>query len=172
MSFFEANILIVFLAFIWFALWRGLLQTIGSILGIFLGVILASRWYETVLGFFSDNLSGNKTASIIAFVILFIVIVKLFGIVLSMFLKMFNIITLIPGLKILDRLAGAALGAVEGALVLGVILNFITHLPIATGFEGTIESSSLSNFFMTFASWLVPLFPEALRKATDMINSV
>ena len=89
-----------------------------------------------------------------------------------MFLKMFNIITLIPGLKILDRLAGAALGAVEGALVLGVILNFITHLSLNTGFEGTIESSGLANFFMTLASWLVPLFPEALRKATDMINSV
>jgi membrane protein required for colicin V production len=167
MQFFDGVILVAFLGFCWFGFWRGLIETAGSILGIFIGVILASRWYDDLVAFFGfrDNL-GVKIA---AFIILLIVISKLAGALARLISKTFGAVAILPGLMFLNRLGGLILGAVEGALVLGIILNFIKTVSEATALSGSFANSELVSFFIIFSSWLVPLFPEAVRQINEII---
>jgi len=169
MQFFDGVILVVFLGFVWFGFWRGLIQTFGSVVGIFLGVILASRWYDQVAGFFGESLMSHDIFKIIIFIILFLFITKITGFIFYLIHKAFNIAAVLPGMKLLNRLAGLVLGAVEGALFLGVILNFIKQISENTILAGSFANSELVNFFVIFASWLVPLFPEAIRKVNEVI---
>jgi len=167
MKFFDIAIFIIFFGFCWFGFWRGLIQTLGSIVGIFLGAILASRWYDQVIPILGMN--ETPATRIIVFILLFILIVKLTGLLFQIIHKSFKIAAFLPGLKTLNRFAGLVLGAVEGALFLGVVLNFIKNAATGTIFEDTLAGSVLVGFFVAFASWIVPLFPKALRKVNDLM---
>ena len=167
MQFFDGAILIAFLGFCWFGFWRGLIETAGSILGIFLGVILASRWYDDLVAFF--GLKDNIGVKIAAFIILLILISKLAGALVRLISKTFGAVAILPGLRFLNRLGGLLLGAVEGALVLGVILNFIKAISAGTVLSDSFANSGLVNQFIIFSSWLVPLFPAAVRKLNEVL---
>lgn len=167
MQFFDGAILIVFLGFAWFGFWRGLIETAGSILGIFIGVILASRWYESVISFF--HLNDTTGMKIAAFIILFVLIAKVTGVLAQAISKAFSSVAILPGLKSLNRLGGLVLGALEGALILGVILNFIKTISGGTIMSDTFANSQLVIFFVNFAGWLVPLFPQAVRKFNEIM---
>ncbi|MFA5070684.1 MAG: CvpA family protein [Patescibacteria group bacterium] len=167
MEFFDGAILMAFLGFCWFGFWRGLIETAGSIVGIFLGVILASRWYDDLVAFF--GLKDNMGVKIAAFIILLILISKLVGALVRLISKTFGAVAILPGFSLLNRLGGLFLGAVEGGLILGVILNFIKTISSGTVLAYTFENSQLVNIFVVFSSWLVPLFPEAVRKFNEII---
>lgn len=167
MQFFDGIILVVFAGFCWFGFWRGLIMTAGSIVGIFLGAILASRWYETVIPILKMN--ETPITKIIVFIALFLVIVKATGLLFHFIQKTFKILTILPGLKLLNHLGGLILGALEGALFLGVVLNFIRAVSEQSFLEGAFFDSGLVSFFITFAGWIIPLFPEAVRKVNEII---
>ena len=167
MQFFDGVILVIFLGFCWFGFWRGLIMTAGSIAGIFLGVILASRWYEAVIPFLRMN--ETPISKVIVFIALFLIIVKATGLLFQFLNKTFKVIAILPGLNLVNRLGGLILGAVEGALFLGVVLTFIQKVAESTLLEKAFVDSGLVNFFIVFASFLVPLFPEAIRRVNEMI---
>lgn len=167
MQFFDGVIIVVFLGFCWFGFWRGLIMTAGSIVGIFLGAILASRWYETVIPILKMN--ETPITKVIVFIALFLVIVKATGLLFIYFQKAFKVLTILPGLKLLNHLAGLILGALEGALFLGVVLNFARAVSEQSFLEGAFFDSGLVGFFIAFAAFIVPLFPEAVRKINEII---
>ncbi|MFH1367359.1 MAG: CvpA family protein [Patescibacteria group bacterium] len=167
MQFFDGVILVAFFGFCWFGFWRGLIETVGSILGIFLGVILASRWYDDLIALFGFR--DNTGVKIAAFIILLILISKLVGALARLISKTFGTVAILPGLRLLNRLGGLILGAIEGALVLGIILNFIKTVSEAAALSGSFANSELVSFFIVFSSWLVPLFPEAVRQIDEVI---
>lgn len=169
MQFFDLPLLIVFLGFVWFGFWRGLIQTLGSIVGIFLGAVLASRWYDDIALIFGEKLAENEIFNIVIFILLLLFIVKITGFIFQLIHKALNLLAVLPGMKLVNRVAGAILGALEGALFLGVALNFIKTVAEDTIFADTFAGSWAVDFFISFAAWLVPLFPEAIRKMGEVI---
>ncbi len=167
MQFFDGAILLVFAGFCWFGFWRGLIQTAGSIVGIFLGAILASRWYIGLIPVI--GMHETTVTKVIVFVALFLIIVKATGLLFQIIHKSFKIAAILPGLKSLNRLGGLILGAVEGALFLGVVLTFVQKVAETSFLEGAFSNSGLIDFFIVFASFIVPLFPEAIRKVNEII---
>lgn len=173
MSWFDIILAVSLIGFVWGGFWTGLIQSIGGIIGLFLGQLLASRLYEPFAGVIEPLFKGNAVAAkIAAFLLLFLLITRLIGLVFMLIEKMFNLVAIFPGIKTLNRLGGALLGFLEGALFIGIALQFIVHLPISLPFAENIEKSVLAGIALAVSGWLVPLFPKILKDATNAVDAV
>lgn len=134
---------IVFLAIIGlFALrgaWRGIVREVATIGGVIGGVILARLFYRALAPAFSGRVKSEFIAGAIAFVVIFL-IVYIAGNAVSFFLqrKLRKV-----GAGSAERGAGAAFGALEATIVIGVFLLLIR------GLKGSLEASFLSDSFVS-----------------------
>ncbi len=122
-------------------------------------------WYPIFYSDFGNVLApfvfGRKNlAYVIAFVIIYIIASKTIGIAFWFLNKVFKILTIIPFLKTINRVAGATLGLVEAALILGVILIFLSKFPISSWLTLELAKSQIALWLMAIAKVLVPLLPK------------
>lgn len=169
MTFFDLILLLILFGFVWFGFWFGLIHSLGGILGVVLGAVLATRWYEfaaqRLLFLFGSNLVAAK---IVCFVVLFILIWRLVIIIVSLINRLFDFLTFLPFLKAVNRLAGAIFGFLEGALVLGLILFFLTRFPIGS-FSDLVSKSAAAQFLIKISKLLWPLLPVALKEIKNIL---
>ncbi len=148
----------------------GLIQVVGSLVGSVVGVMVASRSFRSVGGFALPFFGGNELASAItSFIILFVLTSKAVGFLFYLIDKAYKLASIIPGLKLLNRIGGLGLGLVEGIVIIGVILNLITRMPLSESALTTVENSAIMQFCITLTGWLTPLFPEVLEKAKTVL---
>ena len=158
-------LLLILFSFIAFGFALGLVQTIGALIGVVLGAWLAGIWYEPVGNWLTPILLGHSVAAhIIAFILVFTVLNRLVGLVFWFINKIFNLVSIIPFTKSLNRILGALFGFLEGTLVLGLILFFSSRLGISEWWLGVIKGSKLAMWLIQMAGILTPLLPELIRK--------
>jgi membrane protein required for colicin V production len=165
-------ILLLFLAgFVFYGFFFGLIRTLGSIVGVLVGAFLASRYYLVVFEWVRDLAFGyNNIGKVVVFIILFTIINRLVGLVFAILDRTFNIISIIPFLKTINRLAGALLGFLEGALILGLIIYVASKYSFLPSlFGGWIVDSEMVPFLLKFVNLLLPLLPEALKMIQGII---
>lgn len=173
MSIFDLVLLIIISGFALFGLWFGLVHTVGSLIGTAFGVYLASRYYEPVASWVINFSGWNQNyVKVIVFVIAFLLITRLVGFVFWVMEKFLTIFTRMPFIHGLDRMLGAIFGALEGAIVVGVSLFFISRFPISLTFMAGLGESQLAPPLVKLASILIPLFPEALRMLRSTVESL
>ncbi len=173
MNWFDIILAVSLFGFVWGGFWTGLIQSIGGLVGLFLGQMLASRLYEPFSGVIAPLFNGNDVAAKIAsFLLLFLLITRLVGLTFFLIEKMFNLVAIFPGIKTLNRLGGALLGFLEGALFIGIALQFIIRLPISLPFAENIDTSVLAGIALAVSGWLVPLFPKILKEAENAVDAV
>ncbi|MFA6254430.1 MAG: CvpA family protein [Patescibacteria group bacterium] len=158
-------LLLILFLFIAFGFAMGLVQAIGALVGVVVGAWLAGQWYEPVSGWLTPILLGHAvTAKIIAFILVFTLANRLIGLVFWFINKIFNLISIIPFTKSINRLLGAILGLLEGTLSLGIILYFASQITISDWWLGIINGSQVASLLITVAGILTPLLPEILRQ--------
>lgn len=140
----------------------GLIEGIGSIVGIVLGLIVASYYYLNL----SENLTwlflNNQTVSqICTFLLIFILVNRGIAIVFWVFDKMFKIIAFIPFLKTFNRLLGAALGFIEGVIVIGVVLILLINFTQGDFWDKKVDNSRFAGLFKKGATVVSPLIPKS-----------
>lgn len=173
MSWFDLLLILVLAGYVWGGFWSGLIQTVGGLVGLLFGSIIATRLYIPVGDWVAPWVGNNViTAKIIAFILLFLLITRIIAGVFWIINRFFHLIAILPGLKFLNKLGGAAVGFIEGALFLGVVLQFAVRLPLPEGASNAVDGSSLAHFFMAVAAFLVPLFPAALKESQKVIDQV
>ena len=171
MSLLDLAILLSVFSYVWGGLWTGLIQSIGGLVGLFLGGIIASRLYDNFGTLVKPVFNGNEIiASIFAFVLIFLIVTRLVGVAFFLVNKIFNFFAVVPGLKMLNRLGGALFGFLEGGLFIGMTLQFISRLPISDKFAQAIADSQFATYFLGLTAWLIPLFPKILKDATNAVN--
>ncbi|MBI4779143.1 CvpA family protein [Candidatus Falkowbacteria bacterium] len=166
MTIFDIVLLIILSGFIFYGLFFGLIRTIGSLLGLVGGLWFTAMFYSTVFDWVKNLFFGHELAGkIIIFIILFTLINRLIGFIFALLDRTFDLISVIPFLKTINRLSGAALGFIEGGLVLGLILSFISQ----TGFSGWLNASKVAPFLISYTKIIVPLLPGLLDRVKGMI---
>lgn len=165
MTIFDVILLLILAGFVFYGLFFGLIRTFGSLIGVVIGAWLASHWYLYLFRLIHDLFFGfDNLGKVLAFLVLFSLINRLVCFFFSLLDKAFDIISIIPFLKTINRLAGAFLGFIEGGIVLGLILFFIVHSSFVPNFLNELfKSSQIVPFLLKFINILLPLFPEALR---------
>lgn len=161
----DTILLIILIGFTAWGFANGLIRAVGGIIGIILGAIIASRYYiqlaDIIRPFFGDY---GGFAFVVAFVFLFLLVGRLFGIVVYFFEKAFDVLAIIPFLKSINRLAGAIFGFLLGCLLIGTILFVAGKYSQWTAFNDAVLSSKLAQFVLTTSRIVTPLFPEAVKQ--------
>ncbi|MBI2099445.1 CvpA family protein [Candidatus Uhrbacteria bacterium] len=165
MSFVDIILLIILGGFVLFGFWFGIIHTLGALVGTVAGAYVAGHYFASIAEFFSGRFGGSLPVwKIIVFIIVFTIVNRLVGLVFYLIEKIFKILTIIPFLKTINRLAGAVLGFAEGALVLGLILHVAGAIPVSAVFlEKIVGPSEIGRWLIGIARVLLPLLPEALR---------
>ena len=157
-------ILIVFIL-IAFGFALGLVQTFGALVGVVLGTWLAGMYYDEVAGWLQGIFLGNAvTAKVVAFILIFTISNRLVGLAFWLINKIFNIISIIPFAKSLNRILGAIFGLLEAVLGLGIILYFTSQIIPSEWWQGILAGSKFALLLIDWAAILTPLLPELISK--------
>jgi len=163
-------LLIILAGFIASGFWFGIIHMIGSLVGLVVGAWAAGHYFEAVASFGAPWIGGNMNlARIIAFFLIFVIVNRLFGIIVYLAEKVFNIIAIIPFLKTFNRLLGAAFGLIEGTLVLGLAVYFAGRFSFTTAFAAALQASQLAKSLKIIGAVLAPLLPQAVRAIQSAI---
>lgn len=171
MTFFDGVLIFIILYFIWAGFKSGFIRTVGGFVGLLVGVYLASHYYEMLSGAWTWLFFGNVIlAKIVVFIVIFVLVDKLFKLVAFIIDKAFDLLRFIPFSKLANRLAGGVFGLIEGSLIGGMIIYILVRFPVAESLQGAIENSELANQLLYFVNVLTPLIPEALEKMEILIK--
>lgn len=172
-SWFDLLLILTVFGYVWGGFWTGLIQSVGGVVGLFIGSMLASRYYEHYANAVAPIFNGNQVlGKVVAFVLIFLIVSRLVGVIFWFVNKIFNFVAIVPGLKFVNRLGGGIFGFIEGALFVGITLQFLVRLPISTAFATTLADSKVATYFLNLTAWLVPLFPAILKQAQDATKAV
>ncbi|MDO8598854.1 MAG: CvpA family protein [bacterium] len=165
MSFFDLALVILLGAFVLYGLWFGLIHALGALVGVIAGAFIAGRLFDPLAHSFSWVFGGNvNLGRVVVFFIVFTIANRLVGLVFHLLERAFKVLTVLPFLSSINRLAGAILGFLEGSLVLGGALLLATKFPIAPGLTTAIAQSQIAAYLLGVASVIVPLLPELVRQ--------
>jgi len=161
MSWLDVIILIVLVISAISGLKVGLIKVLFTVVGIIVGVVLA--------GHFSDNLAGVLTfisadwAKIAAFAII-LVVVLVISIILAVILSKFISLVLLGWV---NRLCGAVLGVIVGALFISAILAiWVKYL----GIGDAVANSALANFLLDKFPMVLGLLPSEFDSVRDFFK--
>jgi len=170
-SIIDAILLILLSGFVFYGLFFGLIRTFGVFVGVVVGAILASRFYLLAADIIEPIFFGYENlGKVITFLVLFSLINRLVGLGFYLLEKAFNIISIIPFLKTINRLGGAVLGFLTGGLAIGLILFVISRYALLGHWLGKwLIHSKLAPMFLKFNDMLLPLLPEVLKKLQSLI---
>ncbi len=173
----DISLLVILAGFAINGLFKGIIRLIGHLVGLFLGIYLTVNFY---LIFFewSKSLfwlkpwitSHESLAKVLAFILLFVVLVRLIDLFFVLLEKIFKFIAVIPGSRYLNNLFGAVLGFLEGALFLGLIIYVISNYALINHLlGGALASSRVAPFLLKIVNVILPLLPKALVTLKSII---
>lgn len=165
-------LLIVLSGFVFYGLFFGLIRTIGSLVALLAGVWGAVLLVGPVSGlagslFFGFSGAGN----VVTFILLFTIINRLVAFGFALLDRFFNLISIIPFLKTINRLAGAVFGLLEGALVISMVFYAFLTLPILSGWLTSILSQSqIAPYLLKFLAVIQPILPAVFAQVKVLIK--
>jgi len=158
--------LIILSGFVFYGLFFGLIRTIGVLVGLLIGTWVAGNYYLEVFGFIKGAFLGfDNLGKILSFLIVFSLTEKLVGLGFSIIDKTFNILSIIPFLKTINKLGGVIFGLIEGTLTIGLFLFIASrYIFIETWLGALLQNSVLAPFFLNTVKVLMPLLPDVLKQ--------
>jgi membrane protein required for colicin V production len=131
-----------------------------SMAGLVVGYLVAAWQYQRLAAWLLTFLRSELLAEIFGFLIIFFVIMLLFGIAGRIARKLMKE----AGLSGFDRFLGALLGVLKGALAVAVVLMGMTAF---TPTSSLLEKSELAPYFLVAGRAAIWLAPSALRAKFD-----
>jgi len=172
MSYFDIGLIVITLIFVANGLRKGLIRLLGQVVGLIIASYVASHFYLTFYEWGKDMVSFSEgTEKFLAFIILFILVTSVIGIVFVAIEKIFDLISIIPFTKTINRLLGGALGLLEGSLALGLILFVAARYAWVGGLFGSqLVNSKVAPWLINVANIVMPFLPEALKALKSIIG--
>jgi membrane protein required for colicin V production len=137
---------------------RGLVEEIASIFGVFTGIYAAVFYYPQGAAFLGRWIADPAYRNIISFLVIFgavFIAVGVLGILIKYLLN-------IASLGWLDRLCGVAFGGIKGILIAAVLLLALTtFLPRGTAL---VKQSNLAPHVNVIAKRLAKIVPRDMRQ--------
>jgi len=161
MNWVDVVIVIYLIISIFSGLMQGLIRTVLSIVGLIVGIMLASHFYKQ-FGNILTFISNKDVANIVAFVIILLVVMGIAALIAMLLRSLIKAIML----GWVDRLGGAVLGLILGALSVSAILAIIVKY---TG-SSLITNSKLSGFFLDKFPVVLGLLPSEFNNIRNFFK--
>lgn len=170
MSIFDVVLLLILSGFVWFGFWFGLIRSIGSLAGVFIGAYVAGIYYIDLANWIGGYIGLNENIlKVIGFILVFSLVSRLVGFIFYLIEKAFKVLSIIPFLTTINRLAGALLGFAEGVLILGLLIYVVGRYSFWDFLKIQIESSQIVPYFLKATNLITPFLPEILKKLESFI---
>ncbi len=117
---------------------QGLIRTVLSIIGLIVGIILAAHFYKQ-LGDILTFISNKNVADVVAFIIILLVVIGIAAFIAWILRSLIKAIML----GWVDKIGGAVLGLILGALSISAFLAIIEKVSNSS----LITDSKLAGFF-------------------------
>lgn len=121
----------------------GLVSSLSRVIGAILALIAAKSWSLFLLPYVGWFVPA-AWAKAAAFIIVFIVVHQLVGFLFRLVNGVFQILSAIPGIRYIDKIFGAALGIVEGVVMIGGATYLILTFKIEPHLLAWIQSSTVA----------------------------
>lgn len=129
---------------------RGFFRQIAAIAGIASGFILASKYYAEAGQWLSGYLGqlNEQLLYVLGFVLIFLFMVLAVELAGFLVTKVFSL----PGLNVINALAGGVVGLALGAFFYGVVLSLLLALDIPA-LSSAIEGSLVPYYLVAGVTW-------------------
>jgi uncharacterized membrane protein required for colicin V production len=128
---------------------RGFVREVGTLIGLGVGLILAGRHSLELADFLANEFGRLPFLDEAAWLGIVLVSASL----LTLLAGAIRAVLLLPGIGLADRVFGLALGILEGAAGLGLVLLFVTRLGMLGIGVHLMDGSSLAPVLLRW--WLV-----------------
>ncbi|NTU98666.1 CvpA family protein [Candidatus Falkowbacteria bacterium] len=169
---FDAILLVILAGFIFYGLFFGLIRTFGSLMAVVGGLLLSTWLYQPTYDWAAGWFSGHEVLGRVAiFFLLYGIINRMIALGFYLLDHAFDLISIIPFLKTINRVAGALFGLLEGALLIGLALYMITGQRIVGPWvTSSLANSKFAPYFIKFILFIKPVFPQALELLKSLLN--
>ena len=140
---------------------NGLTKELLRIASLVVGLLVAMWGYGLLAGYLAQWISNAKIASAAAFALLFIGCLVTGALLARLLAGIWSL----AGLGLVDRLLGAAFGALRGLLLAAVLLLALVAFQPVADTAGVVADSRIAPFVLNLARGAAAVAPEALRDA-------
>jgi membrane protein required for colicin V production len=162
MNWLDAVIVLVVAGSALLAFRAGLIRQVVTLFSIIVGVVVAGALHEEMASDVLFFIEDEKTARIVGFLVL-MGAVYLAGQLVAVMLRSAASLLLLGWA---DKLGGAAFGALEGLILVEVLLVLLVTYP-QMGLQEDIDNSALATAFLDAAPTLTWVLPDRFEQAVD-----
>ncbi len=146
--------------------WRaGFIVMVGNIASLVVGVVVTA-WIFSLLSswhLLANWHIGHPIVTVIVFLLILAVVVKLLRLVVKLLNGIYRIISIIPGMGLLNGALGSVVGLAQGAVVLVLAVYLLLNVVVSSGLITSmtwvpLEEGSLTLPFIERAAYLLPSF--------------
>ncbi len=167
----DAVLILILFSFAFTGFWFGFIHMLGSFLSIVIAAVISGRYFDVVAAKLSFLFGGYENlGKIITFIILFLLVTRVVGLVFWMINKLFNLLSVIPFLKTINRLGGATFGFVEGVVLSSLSLYLLVRFPINDALIQALADSRVAAYLLAVANKVAPLLPVVVQQAKSLIG--
>lgn len=168
MNILDGILIVLLLIFIWKGFRTGLIGAIGNFFGILAGIWAGTHYMEQAGTWIMSAIDiGNVSlANILGFVGIFLAINIVVGIVVMIINRVFHII---PFIDLMNKLLGAFVGFIGGALAVSALVYLLSVLPISNTISDALISSQLAHIAAEVAIIVKPFIPEAINELKSIL---
>lgn len=163
MSFIDIIIIVALLLFVANGLKDGFIHTFGNLIGMLIGLVasaFAIAWLQQNFDIFA-----NQWVALLIYLSLSLLISRIFGWLVSLVDEAYNVLSVIPFLKPINKVLGAAAGFIEALIVLGAF-SVIIQLFIV---EGKLHEAIASSWIL---STIGPLMNFAVKISLKLLGAI
>ncbi|MFA5029233.1 MAG: CvpA family protein [Patescibacteria group bacterium] len=157
----DVILVVVVVVFAVIGLMMGLIEAIGALIGVIAGAWLASNYFLNVADWLTPILLGHSgAAKIIAFLVIFIIVNRLVGLIFWLLSRFLKLLSIIPFLKSINKIGGFILGLGEGVLATGLMVYVIVKfLPDQSALLAGFNGSRVAHLLVWATQFLTNLMP-------------
>jgi membrane protein required for colicin V production len=155
-TFFDYIFVIIMIVSIGFAVTKGLVREITSLVALIGGFILAAFYYRSVAVYFADFTKTDALANLIGFMIIFLgclILGAILAFVINRFVKM-------AALQWVDRLLGGVYGLIRGWIIASIIVLALIAFPVR---ENMLAHSVFAPYLLAGARTAAYLVPQKMK---------
>ncbi|MBI4600283.1 CvpA family protein [Candidatus Uhrbacteria bacterium] len=157
---------------------RGLIKQAGSLVGYFVALWAASHYYMPVAEYIKKGLSGwqpflaGPLSVVVGFLGAYIIAAFLWHLLINIADGIFRLFSIVPFLNMTNRLGGAALGLIEGVLLLSAVVYVILNFPFSQEFTGKLRTSAIVPALEQVSGIVKPLLPSLVQGGQGLLNTL
>ncbi len=142
----------------------GLIYRLGHLIGLMVGIYLAGKYYDVVAGWFGSS----PWSKFIVFQFILSGISMLGGYAAVLFNKVFSFVSWMPFLKTANRFLGGVFGVLTQAMIISVVLYFVSKINISIVVTQTVQESQLADIFLLLGRVVAVLLPRDLTSLKSL----